>query len=75
MRALRYAGSEEIWKFYRDRAEEYKVYEHTKFNHTVIGAEWNEDAGKWTVKAEDLATGKIVETSAEVVINCAGVLK
>lgn len=71
----RYAGSEEIWKFYRDRAEEYGLYKHTKFSHRVIGATWNEDVSKWTVCVEDLQTGQVIEDSAEVVINCAGVLK
>ncbi|KIW96289.1 uncharacterized protein Z519_03358 [Cladophialophora bantiana CBS 173.52] len=69
-----YAGAEEIWKFYRDRAEEYGVYEHAKFNHLVVGAEWNEGYGKWTIKVEDLETGKVTEDSADVVINCCGAL-
>ncbi|KAK2781498.1 hypothetical protein FQN52_001608 [Onygenales sp. PD_12] len=69
-----YAGAEELWNFYRDRAEEYGVYEHAKFEHQVAGATWNEDSGKWTVKVENLKTGEMVEDSADVVINCAGVL-
>ncbi|KAK2811062.1 hypothetical protein FQN50_002397 [Emmonsiellopsis sp. PD_5] len=69
-----YAGAEELWNFYRDRAEEYGVYEHTKFEHQVSGATWNEDSGKWGVKVENLKTGEMVEDSADVVINCAGVL-
>jgi hypothetical protein len=72
---VRYVGAEEIWDFYRDRAKEYGVYEHTKFNHRVVGAEWNDDSGKWIVRIEDLNTGKIIEDSSEVFINCAGVLK
>lgn len=71
----RYAGAEEIWKFYRERAEEYGLYEHTKFSHRVIGATWDEDVSKWTVRVEDVKTKQIIEDSAEVVINCAGVLK
>lgn len=71
----RYAGSEEIWKFYKGEAEKYGVYEHTKFEHKVVAAEWNESTGKWLVKAENLKTGEIVEDSAEVVINCTGALK
>ncbi|KAK2750490.1 hypothetical protein FQN55_002090 [Onygenales sp. PD_40] len=69
-----YAGAEELWNFYRDRAEEYGVYERAKFEHQVAGATWNEDSGKWTVKVENLKTGEMVEDSADVVINCAGVL-
>ncbi|PGG97445.1 hypothetical protein AJ79_09206 [Helicocarpus griseus UAMH5409] len=69
-----YAGAEELWNFYRDRAEEYGVYERARFNHEIVGATWNESSGKWTVKAKDLKTGQMVVDSADVVINCAGVL-
>ncbi|KAL4769731.1 hypothetical protein BDW60DRAFT_224760 [Aspergillus nidulans var. acristatus] len=69
-----YAGAEEIWRFYRDRAEEYGVYRTTKFRHQVVGTTWNEARGRWTVRVEDLASGQVFEDSAEVVINCAGVL-
>ena len=51
------------------------MYEHAKFSHKVVAAEWNETDGKWTVKVENSSTGEIVVDSAEVVINCAGVLK
>jgi cation diffusion facilitator CzcD-associated flavoprotein CzcO len=71
----RYVGAEEIFNFYRARAVEYGVYEHAKFNHKVVGAEWVESAGKWTVKVQDTVSGEVIEDSAEVVINCAGVLK
>ncbi len=70
-----YVGAEEIFDFYRARAVEYGLYDHAKFSHTVIGAEWNESTGKWTVKVQDTVSGAVFEDSAEVVINCAGVLK
>ncbi|PLB36081.1 flavin-containing monooxygenase [Aspergillus candidus] len=69
-----YAGAEEIWNFYQQRAKEYGLYKHAKFNQRVIGAEWDEDSGRWTVKVQDAASGKITVDSAEVVLNCAGVL-
>lgn len=71
----RYVGAEEIWDFYRKRAVEYGLYDRAKFNHRVVSAEWSESSGKWTVKVEDTASGQVLEDSAEVVINCAGVLK
>jgi hypothetical protein len=73
--ANRYAGAEEIWGFYRDRAREYKVYEKTKFEHQVVGAKWGEGEGKWTVEVKDEKTGEIVTDSAEILINCGGALK
>ncbi|KAJ5463430.1 hypothetical protein N7475_008374 [Penicillium sp. IBT 31633x] len=69
-----YAGAEEIWRFYRDRAQEYRVYENAKFDHQVIGAEWSDDTGKWTVKVKSLKTGEFITDSAEVLINCGGAL-
>lgn len=41
----------------------------------MVGADWNEDYGRWIVQVEDLESGKVIEDSADVVINCAGVLK
>jgi cation diffusion facilitator CzcD-associated flavoprotein CzcO len=72
---LRYVGAEEIWDFYRQKAAEYGLYDHAKFSHRVVRAEWEEADGRWTVEVEDLISGKITKDSAEVVINCAGVLK
>ncbi|KAK3688884.1 flavin-binding monooxygenase [Podospora appendiculata] len=69
-----YVGAEEIFEFYRQKAQEYKVYEHAKFNHKVLGAVWSEETGRWTVKVQDLVSGEVSEDSAEVVLNCAGVL-
>ncbi len=54
---------------------EYGLYNHAKFGHTVLSAVWSESSGKWTVKVQNNATGEIFEDFAEVVINCAGVLK
>lgn len=70
-----YAGAEEIWSFYRDRAKEYRVYDNAKFNHRVVGAKWSDRDGKWTVEAEDLKTGQVIVDSAELLINCGGALK
>ncbi|GAD92007.1 flavin-binding monooxygenase-like family protein [Paecilomyces variotii No. 5] len=69
-----YAGSEEIWEFYRARAKEYGVYEHAKFEHQVVGAKWDEEQGRWTVNIKNLQTGEVIEDTAEVVINCSGAL-
>ncbi|KAB5511525.1 flavin-binding monooxygenase [Coniochaeta sp. 2T2.1] len=69
-----YAGAEEIFEFYRKEAKRYGLYEHTKFGHRVLSAVWGEAKGRWIVTVEDLATGRISEDSAEVVLNCAGVL-
>ncbi|KAF9886732.1 hypothetical protein FE257_011109 [Aspergillus nanangensis] len=69
-----YAGAEEIWKFYRDRAQEYDLYDHARFNHQVVGARWDEVQSKWFVNIHDLESGQTIEDSAEVLINCSGAL-
>ncbi|KAJ5781044.1 hypothetical protein N7457_006204 [Penicillium paradoxum] len=69
-----YAGAEEIWDFYRERAKEYGVYEKAKFEHQVVGAGWSEVDGKWTVQVKDLKTGEVKTDSGEVLINCGGAL-
>lgn len=70
-----YASGEEIWKWYKKLAEEYEVYEHTKFKHQVAGAEWNEDEQVWKVEVENLGTGQKFVDTAEVLINGGGPLK
>lgn len=70
-----YVGSEEIFEFYKGEAKKYGVYEHTQFEHTVVGAEWLEVESKWRVSVRDDKTGEVKVDEAEVVLNCAGVLK
>lgn len=70
-----YAGGEEIRQWLQRQAKDYGVYEHAKFGHKVLGAEWNEDRGVWQVEVEDLATGSRFTDEAEVLLNGGGALK
>lgn len=70
-----YASGEEIWRWYKKLAEKYQVYEHTKFKHKVVGAEWSESEQIWQVEVEDLETGHSFIDKAEVLINGGGPLK
>lgn len=70
-----YASGEEIRQWYQKLAKEYSVYEHTKFNHKVVGARWDENTQLWTVEVEDLITGSRFTDTAEVFINGGGALK
>lgn len=70
-----YASGEEIWQFYKKLAGEYGVYEHTKFKHRVIGAEWDSSATEWKVDVEDLETGRVFVDRVNVLINGGGALK
>ncbi|KAH7350133.1 hypothetical protein B0T11DRAFT_290621 [Plectosphaerella cucumerina] len=69
-----YASGQEINEHYRSLAKEYGVYEHTKFRHKIVGAEWSPDEAAWRLSVEDLATGDQHVHVAEVFINSGGVL-
>lgn len=70
-----YVGSEEIFDYFKGRAIEYGVLEHTLLNHQVVGATWNSDAGRWVVEVLDKTTGRKFTDEAEVLINAGGFLK
>jgi len=70
-----YADAKEILGFYKKLARQYGVYEKAKFNHKVVKAEWDNEASLWRVTVEDLLTGRTFVDSAEVLLNCGGVLK
>lgn len=70
-----YASGEEIWEWYKSQAQEYGVYEHAKFKHEVVGAEWDAKEQLWRVEVEDLEKGERFTDTANVVINGGGPLK
>jgi cation diffusion facilitator CzcD-associated flavoprotein CzcO len=69
-----YARGEEIFSFYRGLAEDYGVYEKTKFEHKVTGARWMSETGQWEVTVENLKTGETIVDAGNVLLNCGGVL-
>ena len=70
-----YAGGDEIRRWLKTQAEDYGLYEHAKFNHKIIGAEWDEARGVWKVEVQDLKTGAKFIDEAEVLLNGGGSLK
>ncbi|KAF5010117.1 hypothetical protein FDECE_3703 [Fusarium decemcellulare] len=69
-----YAGGEEIRQWLKTQAKDYGLYEHTKFNHKVVGAEWNEERGVWAVEVENLQEGSKFTDEAEILLNGGGAL-
>ncbi|KAH7082480.1 hypothetical protein FB567DRAFT_551421 [Paraphoma chrysanthemicola] len=67
-----YVEAEEIFDYYKDRAQTYGVFEYVKLEHKVHEAVWNDAKGKWVLRVEDLATGQMIEDEAEVLINAGG---
>ncbi|KAH9213911.1 hypothetical protein DL95DRAFT_409861 [Leptodontidium sp. 2 PMI_412] len=69
-----YVGAEEIFDFYKGRAQAYGVFERLKLSHRVTQALWNDDRGKWELEIEDVANNRIFTDEAEVLINASGYL-
>lgn len=44
-----YAGSREIWGYFKDVAVKNDLERFVKFNHQIIGAEWLESISKWRI--------------------------
>lgn len=70
-----YVGSEELYEYFIGRSKAYGVPDFLRLEHRVIEARWNEATGQYNVTIEDLSTGKILNDSAEVVINATGIFK
>ncbi|KAK7427365.1 hypothetical protein QQZ08_006134 [Neonectria magnoliae] len=69
-----YASGDEIRRWLKTQAKDYGLYEHAKFNHKIIGAEWNEEKGVWRGEVQDLQTGTTFIDEAEVLLNGGGSL-
>lgn len=71
----RYASGNEIQRFYARLARQYSVYDHTKFQHAIRKAVWDDDRNVWQLTVEDIRSGNTFTDEAEVFINCGGALK
>ncbi|KAH7070775.1 hypothetical protein BKA63DRAFT_579477 [Paraphoma chrysanthemicola] len=69
-----YVEAEEIFDYYKGRAQTYGVFEYVKLGHKVHEAVWNDTKGKWVLQVEDLATRQMIKDEAEVLINAGGFL-
>ena len=69
-----YAGSPEIWQYFKDIATKFDLERYIKFEHTVTEARWNEDDGVWELSIT-AADGSTVTDRCEILVNGSGVLK
>lgn len=69
-----YAGSEEIFNFYKGLAKEYGVMEKTKFNHKIVGAKWLKGEDQWEVEVEDTLSKTTFKDKADFLFNLGGFL-
>lgn len=71
-----YSSSPEIWRYAKMVADENNFTEkYVKLRHKVIRAEWKDEAGFWTIKVQNLATGEEFEDKFDVILDGSGVLK
>lgn len=70
-----YVGAEELYDYFKSRAEAYGVAEFVRLNSHVREAVWNEAGGVWKLQVENLIDGTRLSDEAEVLINAAGFLK
>lgn len=70
-----YSSSTEIWEYLKDLYTRGNfIDKYVKLNHQINHAEWNEEKGKWVIKAKNLKTGEEIDDEAEFFINAGGVL-
>ena len=70
-----YSYSEEIWRYFRDVAEQFDLLKYMKLRHEIIGAYWDDESGLWNIKIKNLVTGTEFTDTAEIFINGGGILK
>ena len=59
----------------KDVAESHDLMRYMKLSHEVVGARWDEEAGKWHVAVKNTKTGEEFTDICDVLLNGSGVLK
>ncbi|KIW94844.1 uncharacterized protein Z519_04822 [Cladophialophora bantiana CBS 173.52] len=70
-----YSYSPEIWDYIKQVERENKFVEkYVKLRHRIVSLSWDEGTAQWTVRVQDLNTGREFEDHADMVIDGGGVL-
>jgi cation diffusion facilitator CzcD-associated flavoprotein CzcO len=69
-----YATSEQIHAYLKDVAAKYEVEQYIRYQHSIIGATWNEEKGKWEIQVER-PDKSVFTDECDVFVNASGVLK
>jgi cation diffusion facilitator CzcD-associated flavoprotein CzcO len=54
-------------------AKEHDLYKYIKFNHRILSATWEEEAGMWRLQME--SENQLISDWCHVLVNGAGALK
>ncbi|MBI1682132.1 flavin-containing monooxygenase [Caulobacter hibisci] len=66
------ADGPSILRYVRETATEAGVNQHIRFRHKVRRAAWSSETATWTVEAERLETGEMVQITCGFLYMCAG---
>ncbi|KAL6248051.1 hypothetical protein RBB50_005399 [Rhinocladiella similis] len=70
-----YSQSKEIWEYLKMVEQENNFIEkYVKLQHRIISLSWDDGIGQWTVRVQDLASGREFEDHADFVVDGGGVL-
>ncbi|KAL2395806.1 FAD-binding monooxygenase tazF [Exophiala dermatitidis] len=70
-----YSHSPEIWEYLKTVDRENNFTEkYVKLRHRVVALSWDDGTGQWTVRVENLATGRVFDDHADFIIDGGGVL-
>ncbi|KAH7083601.1 hypothetical protein FB567DRAFT_604618 [Paraphoma chrysanthemicola] len=69
-----YAGSSEIYNYFKNFAETYGLRDYITCSHQVTSAVWVENAKEWNLSIRNSDNGTVFEKSCDFFINAAGVL-
>ncbi|KAK5689222.1 hypothetical protein LTR17_026424 [Elasticomyces elasticus] len=69
-----YAGSGEIFEYFNNFAQKYRLGKYVKTRHQVTASTWDEGDSRWHVTIKDLQTGNDVHDTCDILINASGIL-
>ncbi|KIY72314.1 FAD/NAD-P-binding domain-containing protein [Cylindrobasidium torrendii FP15055 ss-10] len=69
-----YAYGAEIREYYQGQMHKHGLEKYIHFSHEVVGADWNDESGVWTVSIKDLKTGDVKTDTCNLLISMVGSL-
>ncbi len=69
-----YASAKEIYQYFHDFSNKYKLDRYIRLQHEVSFAKWDIENAQWDVEAKNLVTGKTVRQSCHILVNAGGIL-
>lgn len=69
-----YAKSGEIYTYFNDFADKYRLRQYIQTKKKVVGARWDSTRGGYQVEVADVITGQVEKDSCDILINAGGIL-